>query len=327
MPPDTPAGTETTGTPATAGTQPAAEPAANPTPSAEPAANPAPAAEPPANPASNPAPAEPEGKPEGKDDWAATRTRIAGGDEKLEKRLARYSSVDGVVEALIAAQNKIASGGLKQALPADATPEQLAEWRAENGIPAAPEEYDTTLPDGLVIGEEDKPIVDEYLAAAHANNLTPDQVKANLAWYFENVEKQIEARAQEDVRIRDASEEALREVWGSEAKLNKGIINNLLSTAPAGVAEQLLGARMADGTPFGSHVDTLRWLADVSRQLNPVATVVPGAGTNAVQQIESEIAGLEKMMANKTSEYWKGPMAEKNQARYRDLISAKQKIG
>jgi hypothetical protein len=28
------------------------------------------------------------------------------------------------------------------------------------------------------------------------------------------------------------------------------------------------------------------------------------------------------MMANKGSEYWKGPMADKNQSRYRQLIDA-----
>jgi hypothetical protein len=260
------------------------------------------------------------------DDWATIRTRIAKGDEKLEKRLARYTSVDSMAEALIAAQNKIASGTMKSALPKDATPEQLAEWRTENGIPAKAEDYDTKLPDGLVIGEADKPVVDDFLKNALDANLSPEQVKSSLAWYFKEQEKQIEARNQLDYNAKETGEEALREVWGPETKLNKSLIKGLLETAPGSVPDLLAGARLADGTPLGSHPDTLRWLADLARQVNPVATVVPGSGTNAAAAIETELAGLTKMMGDKTSDYWKGPLAEKNQARYRDLITVQEKM-
>ena len=263
----------------------------------------------------------------GPDDWATARARIAKGDEKLEKRLARYTSVDSLAEALIQAQNKIASGSLKSALPKDATPEQLAEWRTENGIPEAPEAYDLTLPDGLVIGEADKPIVDEYAKQAHSLNLTPEQVKGNLAWYFQEQERQIEAQNQADYEARISGEEALREVWGSESKLNKNLIKGLIESAPAGVPDQLLGARLADGTPLGSHPDTLRWLADLARQINPVATVVPGSGSNASQAIDSELETIQDLMKDRTSKYWKGEGANKMQERYRQLISVKQKMG
>lgn len=262
----------------------------------------------------------------GPDDWAAARARIAKGDDKLEKRLARYTSVDSLAEALIQAQNKIASGSLKSALPKDATPEQLAEWRTENGIPEAPEGYELTLPDGLVIGEADKPNVDAYTKLAHDLNLTPEQVKGNLAWYFQEQERQIEVQSQADFEARVNGEEALREVWGSETKLNKNLIKGLIESAPAGVPEQLLGARLADGTPLGSHPDTLRWLADLARQVNPVATVVPGSGSNASQAIDSELETIQDLMKDRTSKYWKGEGASKMQERYRQLISVKQKM-
>jgi hypothetical protein len=317
MPPD-----QTTDTTSTVDTSVTTAPAAPATTEQPAATTEAPAATGTEQPATTEAPAA-----KTAEDWAAIRTRIANGDEKLEKRLARYTSVDSMAEALIAAQNKIASGGLKAPLAEDATPEQLAEWRAENGIPSAPEEYDTTLPDGLVIGAEDQPIVDDYLKAAHEANLTPAQVKNNLAWYFAKQEQQIEERARLDAEALTKGEETLREVWGSEAKLNKGLINGLIATAPEGVADLLLGARLGDGTPLGSHPNTLRWLADLARKVNPVATVVPGSGENAAAAIESELAGLEKKMGDKNSDYWKGPLADKNQSRYRDLVSAKQRMG
>src|SRR5574337_1429609 len=98
------------GSPAPAAAAPAGAPAA-PAPSAAPAG--APAGEPaPTAPPAAPDPAKPQGE-----DWAAIRTKIAGDDEKLAKRLARYSSVESVVDALVAAQNRIASGDLKSVLP------------------------------------------------------------------------------------------------------------------------------------------------------------------------------------------------------------------
>src|SRR3546814_3644725 len=57
------------------------------------------------------------------------------------------------------------------ALPIYATPEQIAEWRKEQGIPEKPEDYDLKFDNGLVIGEADKPLVAEFLKASHATNV------------------------------------------------------------------------------------------------------------------------------------------------------------
>lgn len=260
------------------------------------------------------------------EDWATLRVKYAKGDEKLEKRLSRYSSAEAAIDALIAAQNKIASGGLKEPLPKDATPEQLEAWRVDNGIPAKPEEYDLTLPDGRVIGEEDKVLVDEFLKSAHAQNMTPDQVKSTVGWYLAEQERQIEARHQQDAEEKEQGEGALREEWGSEYKLNLNLIGGLLDTAPEGVKDQFLGGRLADGTPIGNDAKTLRWLANLARTVNPTATVVPGAGGNAMQAIENEKADIEKLMGDRKSEYWKGPKAEAMQKRYRELVDVQGKM-
>jgi hypothetical protein len=340
---DNPAGAPTSDTPAaTAPTAaPAAEPttlAAAPSPAPSPAAAPSPAPSPAATPSPAPSPA-PADTPKvnadgdldpaaGTEDWSKIRERIAKGDEKLSKRLARYSSVDSVVEALIAAQAKISDGTLKSVLPKDATPEQVAAWREENGIPLEPTGYDMTMPDGLIIGEDDKPIVDEFVKNAHQMNMTPAQAKSTVAWYLNLQERQAEELAAADLTAKEQGMEALAEAWGSEAKLNKNLIVNLINQAPGGeeTANQILGARLADGTPLGSNPNVLRWLADVARTVNPTATVVPGSGANASQAIETEIATLEKMMGDKASDYWKGPHAEKNQARYRQLVTVQEQI-
>ena len=259
-------------------------------------------------------------------DWATLRTEIAHGDEKVLKRLERYSSPKDVAEALIAAQNKIAEGGAKGALPKDSTPEQLAEWRKDNGIPDKPEGYAFKLSDGLVVGDVDKSIVDGFLKTAHDLNMPPAQVERTLDWFFKTQEKQLADLHANDNVLKEKCVEDLRQEWGSEYKLNLGIVDGLLNQAPSGVKEALFGGRLADGTPLGNNPDVLRWLASVGRELNPTSTVTGSTGVAAAQAIEGELANLTKMMGDHKSEYWKGPEAEKNQSRYRELVDVQSKI-
>jgi hypothetical protein len=240
--------------------------------------------------------------------------------------LARYSSEESVIDALLAAQNKIASGSLKSALPEKPTPQELADWRTENGIPATAEEYDTTLPDGMVVGEFDKPVVDAFTKKAHELNLPPAAVKETLAWYFKNQEQQAIELRSADLATSAATTAELREKWGSEYPLNINLVDGFLSTAPAGLKEQLNGARLADGTPLMADSKALIWLADLARAANPTATIIPGAGMTTLQTVEGELENITKLMADRESDYWKGPKAEGMQARYRTLVETKNKI-
>jgi len=311
-------------TPAPAG---AAAPAA---PSADtPAPNPAPTPDTPKGDATPPsgddkgaAPAPDAPKP---DDWATRREAYANGDEKLSKRLARYSSEKDVVDALIAAQNKISAGELTAPLPKDATPEQVADWREANGIPVEPTGYDLT---GLELGEVDKPIVDDFLKLVHSKNLPPETVKDIVKWNQDNAAAILEARRAEDARLKVEGTAALKEAWGSEFELNSSLIKGLLDTAPKGIGDGIMAGRLADGTPITSSPEALRWLASIAREMNPTATLVPGSGNNAEQSLANEKAELIKMSGDrsKNSEYWHGQKAAKHQARLLELNALELKM-
>lgn len=309
--------------PATPAPTPPAQPTP-PAPPADPAAPPAAPANPtpPADPATPPAdPAKPEPQAGAwPDDW---REQYAGEDEKLLKRLQRYASPKAALDALVAAQDKIRSGALKAALPDNPSEEHLKQWREENGIPEKPSEYDTALPDGLVIGEQDKPLVDGFLEAAHKAHMQPAQVKQALSWYFAEQERMINEVAQRDNEARQAAEDELRQEWGGEFRQNINLVSGLLDGAPAGVKENLMNARLANGALLGNDPQVLRYLTGLARELNPMGTVVPGAGVNSVSAIESEIASLEKRMREDRANYFKD---EKAQARYRELITARDRF-
>lgn len=300
---------------------PAAAPVDTSTPApATEASAPAPSGQPPA-PAADPAAPPPGPAADWPEDWRQKYSQ----DPSILKRLERYASPKAALDALFAAQNRISKGDLLPTLKENATPEDIADYRQAHGIPETPEGYDLTLANGMVVGEADRPMVDDFLAKAHANNMHPTQVKEALGWYFDKQEQARIAQEARDTESRMKSEDELRAEFGPEYRRNVTLANQLLDSAPGGIKDRLLGGRMADGTPIGNDPNVIRWLVSLSRELNPVATVVPGSGSNAVQAVEAEISGLRKMMGDNKSEYWKGPNAAKNQARYRELTSALQK--
>ena len=269
----------------------------------------------------------PDGKPAAKaptDDgpWGADwRTKMAGGDEAALKRLARYADPTAAVKALSSLQERISKGELKSPLSKDATAEQVAAWRTENGIPAEPTKYD--LGD-LKVDAADKPIVDSFLATAHAKNMTNDQAKEAIGWYYAEVTRVAEERAKADKVAASAAEETLREAWGNtEYKANLASVNSLLATAPADVRENLTYGRLADGTPILAHAPTVQYLLGLALEINPASTLdIPGGGSR-MDSVDSEIAKIEDTMRKDRTAYNKD---ERMQQRYRDLLGAKEKL-
>ena len=296
-----------------------------PVAAADPAPAPSPAPVPASEPAAPAAPAAGDPPPADVGDWPADWRTKYSQDPAVLKRLERYASPKAAIDALFAAQTRISKGDLLPTLKENATPEDVAEYRAAHGIPLEATGYEINLPNGLVIGDADKPVVDEFLARAHAQNMHPSQVNDALGWYFDKQEQARVAQEARDTEHRMATEDELRAEFGPDYRLNVKLAHEILASAPGDLSDKLLGGRLADGKLIGNDPDVVRWLTKLSRELNPVATVVPGSGTNAVQAVESEMASMKKLMGDRNSEYWKGPLAAKHQARYKQLVEAVQK--
>jgi len=264
------------------------------------------------------------GKATWPDDW---RTQIAGTDEGLNKRLSRYSSPKDVANALLSVQNRISSGELRSALPKNATDDQVKAWRAENGIPDAPDKYELKLAGGLVVGEDDKPLIDKLMVSMHKVNAPASIASEVVNFYYQAKEEEEAARQTKDAEAARASSDALHAEWGAEFRPNMNMIDGLLDTAPAGVKDLLKFGRLSDGTPIMAHPDAIRWLNNMAREINPVTTVVPNAGANVSGAIDDEIKKIESDMgAPKGSPahkaYWDD---DKRQSRYRDLLNARER--
>lgn len=259
------------------------------------------------------------------EDW---REQIAGNDPKYLKALSRYASVKDVANALVAAQNRIRSGELLPALKENATPDELASWRTEAGIPLEATAYPD--PDGIVFGEDDKALVESFKKAALEANYRPDQVKAALAWFHGDREAQLEALVAEDDKHRIETVEAMTATWGKDKERNKSMVNGLLDEAPPAIAERIRGARGPDDRALLNDFGVLEWLHSLAFKINPVSTVVPGTTGDVGAAIDDEIAKWEGQMGDTKSDYWGGKqgnkvMAEKNQSRLRELYAARDR--
>ncbi len=150
-------------------------------PDPEPAASPDP--EPSAEPASEPEP-EPAAKL-----WPETwREAMAGDDKKELKQLQRYASPEKVWAKARELERRMSAGELRSALADDASEEEVAAWRKENGIPETPTGYGNF--ESLNIPEDDRPVIEGFLEAAHSKNSTPAQVQNMLDWYYQEEERQ-----------------------------------------------------------------------------------------------------------------------------------------
>lgn len=253
------------------------------------------------------------------EDW---RQKLAGDDDKALKRLSRFQSPADIFKSYRALEQRMASGELKAPLPADATEEQIAEFRQANGIPEKPEGYlaDT---DGLVFGDEDKPRVDAFLGKMHERNAPPDVVRDALGWYHEERERALAEISKGDKEYRRASEDDLRAEWGGEYRENLNAMGMLFSNAPEGLDDEILGARGPSGKLLGDNPALLKWLVSMANEVNPAATVAPGSGMGQIDSVQSEIAKIVKVMREDRKAYDADP---KMQERLRKLYEAEEKL-
>lgn len=264
------------------------------------------------------------------DKW---RDIMADGDEKERSRLDRFNSISDVWKSYKNVEAKLSSRKTEVELSDDPTEEELKTYREAKGIPESPEKYDLSFEDGMVIGDEDKPTVDEFLKHAHSKNYTNDQVKDVVSWFVNDRNARAEQISEQNEEYQTNSIAELKSEWGGEYKANINAINSLFVEAPEGIRDALFGnpkegiagALDANMRPIGNNPNIVRWLVGLAKQLNPAATLVP-PGVSGESGIKDEIGKIEKMMhsqdATEKAKYWKDPAMQK---RYLDLINARDR--
>lgn len=258
--------------------------------------------------------------PKWREDW---RRALAGEDKADLKTLDRFSSPEDIWKALKNLRQKASEKQVTKPPGADAAPEVIAAYRKENGIPEKPEEYKFDL-GGIIPSESDKPVLEAFKTFAHQNNVPADEAGKYVGWFFEQQEKATVAQQKADEEFRIASSVELREEWGSDYRPNLNALKNFFAaTAPEGLLNRVLGARLGDGKVLGDDPEALRWLVSVAREQAPGASLLPAGTPNIGKGVDDRIAEIEKVMSENRSAYFKDA---KMQDEYRELLEARTKM-
>jgi hypothetical protein len=229
------------------------------------------------------------------------REIAANGDTKRLQQLQRYSDYNAFVNSAFSLKEKLSSGEYKRPLPKDATPEQVKEWRTENGLPESPEGYNIELANGMVPGEADKPILEDLKKFAFEKNLAPAQLNELTSWYYQKQDEVAKQQQVADVQFHEEAKDALMSEWGlKDYRQNLAAMTAMRDQMPQGLADRVLAGRTSDGKRIGDDPTFLKWFASVSREFNPSATVVGLEGSNTV---ESELESIRRMRREDPSKY------------------------
>lgn len=251
-------------------------------------------------------------------DW---RKNVAGGEDA--KLFERFASPADLGKAYREALKKISSGELAKPLPKDATPEQVTEWRKGNGIPEKPEAYLENLPNGLVIGAEDKELFNGFAAAMHEMNATPAQMHKAIEWYYGMQDAALAKVDKADKEAAQAATDTLRQDWGQDYRANINVAMSFLDSLGKDLKPMVMDATLPDGSRLFNNVDFVKWIVGQAREINPAGHIVPSSGVPDLQGVEAEISKIEGVMRSNRTEYNRDT---KMQERLRQLYDARIKL-
>lgn len=236
-----------------------------------------------------------------KDDW---KEKMAGGDEKLTKLLDKYKNPSEAIKAYKELQTQFSKTRPIPELAKDATESQIKDYREQTGIPDSWDKYDTEL-EGISIGDFDKPVVDEFLKAAHDKNMRPQDVKNTLQTYFEVQEKLLGEQSKVAETQTAEVKQSLKNEWGGNYDRNIEKISSYISeTMGRDVADQINSAVLQDGTYLINNPKILNhFLEGATASQGKDGTITSSQGQDYVS-ITARKSQLEKIANTKGSNWY-----------------------
>jgi hypothetical protein len=225
------------------------------------------------------------GAPDWPEDW---REKLAGDDEKFLAQLKRYASPQNFAKKTRALEQKLSSGEYKRQIAEGATPEEIAEWRKENGIPEKPDGYELPKVSGVEWSDDDKAIAQTYFEKVHGANASPGIVKASMEWYGELQLKHQAAEFERDSANKEKLEDALRSEWGPEYRANLTVMKRALEKdIPHGM--DMAYARLPDGRRLIDSPDFCAWVTHQAREKYGDGGIISGQGAETLADRKKQI--------------------------------------
>lgn len=145
--------------------------------------------------------------------------------------LGQFKDVDGALKTLVNQQRLLGKKADAVLIPKDdASPEEVAAFRAKLGVPETPDAYalkPKDLPEGM---QWDENYAKELNAAAHEAGITPAQAEKLMSKYA-SLEAQNAQQAELQAKAQyEASRKELAEAWGDKFDINKSVATRMAQT-------------------------------------------------------------------------------------------------
>lgn len=184
-----------------------------------------------------------------------TAAKLEKRREALRRDLSRYKSAEDYMLAGMAARERLRSGEYRRAkLPDDASEEEVAAWRKENGIPETADSYEIPKVNGHRWKEDDTPFIDSFKSVAHGANFNQEQMNAAAKWYADTMAEQQNEFIEKITNIdredrQNTRDQLLVEMGKGDLKPSLKLMDQLLQddeVMPDGLGEILAQARYQD---------------------------------------------------------------------------------
>lgn len=247
-------------------------------------------------------------------------------DPQRAERLKRFTSPTATFDSWLQADAKIHDITLKAMNPpADASPEQLAAWRGERGLPIQAQDYEIPLAAGLKadqLDEGQKASIEGFQKLALNLNLSKPQAAAVAKYHNEMMEKAAVDSMTRDAILADKLEESLRLEWGPSYK------NHVAQTAVyfqrevgADGWENILEARLPDGTRLVNNAKFAKFFHKVAADMDGGVILESGSGGVPGTSVEGRIAEIAKIMNTNFAQYNADPDMRRE---YADLLQRQE---
>lgn len=237
------------------------------------------------------------------EDWKDRAVKAMGGDEKVAGWIKRYGSLPAALKAGFEAQQKIRSGEFKKPLGENASDEERAAWRKENGIPETPEKYAEAIDLGqFVPGDAEKPLINDFVTNVAAKlDMRPQDASKVVQWYYATQEKALAEQQGIDTQYKQDALVELRTELGTEFRPAMTGVVNFLEGMPA-LKSAVMG-RGPDGNIIINNPAVARELMALSKERNPYAGIVPAGEKDQAKGAADRLKEILNIYATDPAKY------------------------
>jgi hypothetical protein len=240
------------------------------------------------------------------------RHEMAAGDKAFLKTLERFDNPAALAKAYKELTTKLSSGEIRATRPPGegATPEQIAAWRINHGLPENAAAYvaGLTFSDGTVPGVADEPLLASFADVALEGNWSAAQYNEAVRWYFAMQDQQRGYRQLADAEFKAQASSLLMREWATDYAINRNAVAQFCDRhLPAQFKVDVLNARLPDGRILANDPAFNKAILELARLVNPTGSMLPNPSGAGLSSADGRIAEIETryMRAAHGSDAWK----------------------